>query len=606
MKLNDKTLDQLDQQLEKLIKALKNAERSNKEILAAVCDTFKKSARNLVHYYALRSFDITKIQRALAHMGMSRLARAEAHILASLLNTRFILAKIRHQPFEKPKSGLSIKNGQKLLSENTEAVLGPAYGNRRVRIMVTMPSQAADNYDLVLQMVESGMNCARINCAHDNAGRWKQMIEHVQRAGEQVGRPIRIFMDLAGPKIRTGEITDGPRVKKFSPKRDTLGQVIDPFSMHLVPAHKAELQPNEVPVDSTFLERIKSGQTILLRDTRGKKRKLEAVKEKNGLVWLKGNKTTYVETGTLLWVKSDKACNTAVADMPAKEQSILLREGDTLVLHKSQRPGEPADYDAEGNCIKEAHIACTLPEIIDQVRLKEKVYFDDGKIAGKVIEQYDDFVKIEITQAGIEGSSLKAEKGINFPQSKLKIAGLTTKDKEDLAFVAQHADAVNYSFVNTPEDVKGLIEELEKLGVKDDLAVILKIETQAAFRNLKAILLTAMQIRHVGVMIARGDLAVEAGWQNIGLIQKEIVKITSAAHIPVIWATQVLENLAKKGYPSRSEITDATSGVRAECVMLNKGPYINRAIRLLDEILVDMEPFQSKNIDMLPKLQLGD
>ena len=166
---------------------------------------------------------------------------------------------------------------------------------------------------------------------------------------------------------------------------------------------------------------------------------------------------------------------------------------------------------------------------------------------------------------------MKAEKGINFPTTDVNISGLTEKDKEDMKFVAEHADIVNYSFVNTAQDVEELLALLEELGALGKLSIILKIETQKAYDNLADILLAAMKTKYVGVMIARGDLAVETGWDNIGMVQKEIIALCNAAHIPVVWATQVLENLAKKGLPSRSEITDATSSLKAECVMLNKG-----------------------------------
>jgi pyruvate kinase len=120
---------------------------------------------------------------------------------------------------------------------------------------------------------------------------------------------------------------------------------------------------------------------------------------------------------------------------------------------------------------------------------------------------------------------------------------------------------------------------------------------------LKTILLAAMKAKHVGVMIARGDLAIETGWENIGKIQREILSICNAAHIPVVWATQVLENLAKKGLPSRAEITDAVTSLHAEGIMLNKGPYIVEAMQLLHSILSTMEEHQDKNAPMLPELE---
>jgi pyruvate kinase len=106
-----------------------------------------------------------------------------------------------------------------------------------------------------------------------------------------------------------------------------------------------------------------------------------------------------------------------------------------------------------------------------------------------------------------------------------------------------------------------------------------------------------MKRNKIGVMIARGDLAVEIGFERISEVQNQILWLCEAAHIPVIWATQVLENLAKTGMPTRAEISDAAQGAQAECVMLNKGPYINDAIKTLKNILIRMEghSFKKKN-----------
>lgn len=134
---------------------------------------------------------------------------------------------------------------------------------------------------------------------------------------------------------------------------------------------------------------------------------------------------------------------------------------------------------------------------------------------------------------------------------------------------------------------------------------MLKIETKQGFHNLPSILLTAMRSPCFGVMIARGDLAVECGFERMAEVQEEILWLCEAAHVPVIWATQVLESVAKKGTPSRAEITDAAMGHRAECVMLNKGPYILNAVRTLDDILSRMQAHQIKKSSMLRELRLA-
>jgi pyruvate kinase len=210
-----------------------------------------------------------------------------------------------------------------------------------------------------------------------------------------------------------------------------------------------------------------------------------------------------------------------------------------------------------------------------------------------------------VTHARPGGSKLLSDKGINLPDSNQRLPALTPKDLEDLRFIAARADIVGYSFVRSVTDVRALQSHLSDLG-GDRLGLVLKIETRRAFEHLPALLLASMRSPAAGAMIARGDLAVECGYERLAEVQEEILWMAEASHIPVIWATQVLENLAKGGVPSRAEITDAAMGERAECVMLNKGPYILDAVRALDNILTRMQAHQRKKRAMLRQLDLAD
>jgi pyruvate kinase len=153
--------------------------------------------------------------------------------------------------------------------------------------------------------------------------------------------------------------------------------------------------------------------------------------------------------------------------------------------------------------------------------------------------------------------------------------------------------------------VEALQEELRKHQA-EHVGIMLKIETKEGFRNLPHLLLAVMRSYPAGIMIARGDLAVECGWQRLAEVQEEILWLTEAAHLPVVWATQVLESLSKKGRPSRAEITDAAMAQRADCVMLNKGPYVVEAIRMLDGILKRMQEHQHKKASMLRSLNVSE
>ncbi|MCG8384245.1 MAG: pyruvate kinase, partial [Cytophagales bacterium] len=420
------------------------------------------------------------------------------------------------------------------------------------------------------------MNTARINCAHDGPEEWKKMIDHVSLAGKRLRKNCKISMDLAGPKIRTGAIEPGPKVRRFRPVRNDYGQVIEPAVIVFTTVLNKGIE-NELPVDESWLKNLKAGDTITFTDARDKQRSF-AVKEASGQrVIAHALETSYLQTGTELTVQNTNQIS-HVGDLPPIEQSLLLKVGDELRITKDPIPGRPIQYDEEGQAIENAFISCTSQEVFNDVKEGQKILFDDGKITGLIKSVEPGQILVEILHAKSTGSSLKADKGINLPETDLKISGLTDKDREDLKFVVRYADVINFSFVNSAEDVRELLEELKKLDAVNKMGIILKIETQSAFNNLTSILLEGMKNYPLGVMIARGDLAIESGWENMARIQQEILSLCHAGHIPVVWATQVLETLAKKGIPSRSEITDAATSLNAECVMLNKGQYIHQAI----------------------------
>ena len=220
------------------------------------------------------------------------------------------------------------------------------------------------------------------------------------------------------------------------------------------------------------------------------------------------------------------------------------------------------------------------------------------------VERLHDRLQVRITHTRKPEEKLGADKGINLPDTRLDLPALSEEDIADLPFIAAHADMVALSFTNTPEDVAELRQRLQSLDA-DHIGLVIKIETRRGFENLPEILLEALKFRACGVMIARGDLAAECGFERMAELQEEILWICESAHVPAIWATQVLEGLTKRGHATRAEITDAAMGQSAECVMLNKGPYILDAVRTLNDILQRMQDHQTKKRSMMRKLRLA-
>jgi pyruvate kinase len=585
------------------------------QFLAGVDDlpeATRASARNLLHYLALRRHDLRPLQGQLASLGLSAFDLAESQALLNVDTLLDVVGLLDRRDPLAGGAGLPLDQGRSLLQAHTEALFGRAPVGRDVRIMVTMPGEASSDLALVRELITSGMDCSRINCAHDNPDVWTGILRHLRTATDETGRQCRVLMDLAGPKLRTGPVEPGPPVVRWRPQRDVCGRVLAPARVWLTAQERPRPAPGPaavtLPVRGGWVADLVIGDRIELFDARDARRELTVIGRDEGGAWAESVQTTYVMPGTSLLrvTRAGEGARRAHVDYVAPtEQILVLEAGDTLVLVRGTALGRPAVRSPHGAVLEPAVIGVTLPSVFDDVRPGETAWFDDGRIGGVIRTVSPERVEVTVTRAEASGSKLAADKGINFPDSALTVPALTPKDLGDLRFVASRADIVGYSFVRTESDVRELQGQLAALG-HPELALMLKIETRRAFESLPSLLLAAMRSPASGVMIARGDLAVECGYERLAEVQEEILWMAEASHTPVIWATQVLERLAKDGIPSRAEITDAAMGERAECVMLNKGPYILGAVRALDNILTRMQTHQRKKNAMLRSLGVAN
>lgn len=484
------TINQLEKEIHLIYEQMIEKYPVVEKIAQQVDKEYQLSSVNLFNYLILRSFDMRKLHDDLSDLGISSIRTAEGYVFTKVQNVLKILNLLQEKKWEGNQKikQISYKKSKKLLRRHANELFNRSSQKNFTEIMVTMPDEAAENLDLITDLVESGMEIARINLGHGNISLWKKMIKNIHLARKKTKRPIKIYMDLAGPKIRTGAI---------------------------------------------------------------------AAKTKKGNI----------------------------------KNFIRLKEGEHLILTKRKVNGRNVVYGKGNNVLKPAKVSVLLPQIIDDIQIGDPVFFDDGSIEAVVIAKNKNEVELVITKA--HKSKLSANKGINLPSTFLNLPSLTAQDLDILPFASKHADLIGYSFVRKSDDVEKLYQELDRLG-NQKLGVIFKIETQEAFENLPLILFKAMKRPKIGVMIARGDLAVEIGFERISEVQNQILWICEAAHVPVIWATQVLENLAKTGMATRAEVSDAALSVHAECVMLNKGPYIVEAVRKLKNILIKMEKHSFK------------
>ena len=584
--------------LETLHEAVLVAGAAQSDVVDAVQADHRQSALNLVRYVEFRRHDLRALQARLAALGLSSLSHCESDVLGALGLVLAMIDAALGDPA--PDTSASRVAGRpELLLDRAVELLGSNSEHRSTTIMVTLPSAAATDEQLVRGLVAAGMNIARINCAHDDHAVWSQMVKHLRHYDESV----RIAFDLAGPKLRTSQFGQGPKVMKVKPRRDQLGRVTVPARAWLT-ASGGEFPPPDdgivtIPVDDrSWIEARRVGDIVEFEDARGRSRRWEVAETHEEEVLVTATRTSYVQSGQRLAAGSGPTDQTTVANLPEVEPYIRVRNGERLVFATTPRT---EDSDDEGPI----RVGCTLGPVLEQVEVGDAVRLDDGKFTGVVEQVTHDEMTVLITEAPRNGGKLRGDKGINLPDTELKLPALTEADRDTLRFVAEHADLINYSFVQTPDDVDALHSALDDLDTPE-VGIVLKVETAAAFRHLPELLLAAMKRKRFGVMIARGDLAVELGFDRLAEVQEEILSICEAAHTPVIWATEVLDRLAKTGSPTRSEISDAAQSVRAECVMLNKGPNIVDALETLDSVLQRMEGHRDKQRVALRRLHAWD
>lgn len=459
------SLPEIKEKLEQIKKDMSDLVHARKAQILQLDPAQQVSCENLLSYLLLRSEDIRDLQTSLHTHGLSSLASSESHISHQI---NLILERLGSDFIKSGRASCNYAEATEDIRSKSRVLFGEKREESVPFIMVTLDKSFAKDYDKVRETLLAGMNVARINCAHDEEEVWENMIIHIRRAVEETGSSCKIYMDLAGPKIRT-----------------------------------------------------------------------------------------------------------MIAGMKNRKRKIEIEPGETIYLNDNPDHKFP----------EKKTVFCTMPGIVQQLKEGERVLFDDGSIETRVESINEDGVRLTVTRVSRGKPFIKAEKGINLPDSDLTISSLTDFDISCLPFICEHADLMGYSFVRSSNDLVQLKDLLSRYRTKD-LPVILKIETKEAVKNLPSLLIQGMQEKVFAVMIARGDLAIELGFERMSEIQEEILWICEAAHVPVIWATQVLEMLNKTGLATRSEITDAFKSGSAECVMLNKGEHTIDVIETLKDILL--------------------
>lgn len=619
------SLNELTRGVDSLLTMLSEVDQDKRDRIDAADAEHREGVRNVQHFARLQADDARDIVAQLRAVGIR--VSDQAPVADQLRAAKTLLQNLGGKPsdygdadraaegdiYDITRLAAAIERSQEQLASNSSALLGEPREGMPSCVMVTLPTEAADDPDLVQSFADAGMDIARINCAHDTPEAWRAMAANVRATSARVGRDIKISMDLPGPKLRVGAIEPGPRIARTRVTRTKTGRILTPSKLWITPFDHNATTPAPVPeglpgrptlaiqVDPEWLQTVNEGDELSMLDARGSKRYMTVHKVTDEGVLAYGRQNVYLANGSLVACQYIK---TRIHGIGRSEQRVHVDVGSRLILTSDPTPTDPTDDIPAVNCGE--------PEAIRSLDVGSTVLFDDAKIECEVTSvtragekdpegntaEYDSAELVAIhTREG--GKNLREGRGIHFPGVHVPLPAMTDEDRAILPEIVRTADIIAPSYVRSAEDLTEILDAIEKeidvaASESEDsaavsarirnLGVMLKIESEECYNDLPNVVTELLRHRNSGVMIARGDLAMELGFSRMSEAREQIMGVANAAHIPTIFATQVLETMAKSGLPSRAEITDADVALRTQGVMLNKGTHIPDAINILNRI----------------------
>lgn len=568
---------------------------------------YPHSFLNMQDFLSLKKYDLRKLQEDLTFLGLSSLTRSHFHLMHTISQERRLLELLQGKKVDKLLPSLDVEAAQKIMTKRAAFLKNEGSD---LSVMLTLPSDTVTNPDIIDLLSKPSITIVRINTAHDTLTTWQEMADMVTKLNrtDRKENPIKIYVDLAGPKIRTGKIV------RVAEAFDACGKVHDylwikpPSAYYLTHdgcTTKERVQERcvTIVVNFDFFDKARYADGIEIEDDEHKPRYFSVLEANEERIVLECGKKVHISPDTRLTIQSKKRkrLTTHPEQFSKIPQTIRVFQGDVVLITDGTVQGSITE-----NKPYKAKIPCEGGKQIFQfIRSGDTIFIDDGKIELSVIQKSDEGLLCKVIRTKPTGTIVKEEKGINFPDTDIELPAITEEDKKNFDNIVNFADIIGISFAQSPNDVTTLQAMLDEKG-KKETAIVAKIETKSGVHRLPMILYPLFKWNNGAVMLARGDLAIEVGFENLGRIQEEILDLCEAAHTPVIYATQILENLMKKNLPSRAEIIDASISQRTDCVMLNKGPFATRAVECLEKIVSSMQPLYQRSCPQLNRIHEWD
>lgn len=308
-----------------------------------------------------------------------------------------------------------------------------------------------------------------------------------------------------------------------------------------------------------------------------------------------------------------------LADLPKKELKIEdfriikksmelknfinIKSGDHIILSTQTLQANACKYGNNRELITPAILPVTNVNLNEVTNVGDRIILSKGHVKGIILSKSDHEIKVLIKQTHKPKSKIYANSPITVPDSNMAYKAFDF-DPNLVESIIDKVDIIGIAGLQSHKDVSSFLDNSDILNL-NKLGLIIHIDSNKAWLDLPMILIEALRHQKVGVMIDREQIGMDVGADRAVEVKDQILWLCESAHIPVIWSTNVLDNLIQSGISKPAEITDAAKAARTECVMLQDGPHVVEAVKLISTILLKMEQHSFKKKNLMRTLSIA-
>lgn len=494
----------------------------------------------------------------------------------------------------------------RLLLENRHQLPGAQHPFRSTRMMVTLPLHAATDYDFVLHLIQSGMDCARIDCSLHHRDIWECMIDNVRRAELEAKRNCKILMELSGHGVNL-------QVQEAGPDHPTISLMLSddddsPRHVLLCNAQMPDYQPQVLDarclgvfaIPARLHREIKVGDRLRWLDRRGKTQCLHILSQRYDGCWLAAcSKKLGLQAGVIVdWLALQDSGQYrfqekfSIGKRIAGSMDVILFEGDRVLL-------QPNGKDSKFTVANQAGLpeiqplACTWSPILSHIQIGDHCLLADGQVHARVVSTALGSLLLRVTRSKPHGVQLGQGQRIRFPGSAHPLGCLSDKDRRDLDWIAAQADMVACSFISSPAQLQMLQQELSSRNAVTH-AIVVRICSQRCIENLQAMMELSRNTYRLGVIVGTDSCSDDVIATEQASAEAALMQMCARAHLPVVWDSHELNALPELGVFTRQQLQQAMKSPHIHGLSLRHGPYLLRAVRTVDVIL--SERFASEHL----------